>query len=74
MNNPNSHFHFTRRHLLAGVSAGAALAAASPAAAVLRLDVTQGNVQPMPIALPDFLMQPGLSDPGMGRTITQIIH
>ena len=26
-----------------------------PAQAVLKLDVTQGNVQPMPIALPDFL-------------------
>jgi len=24
-------------------------------AAVLRLDVTQGNVQPVPIAVPDFL-------------------
>ena len=47
---------FTRRGLLAGAGAGALLAAAArPAAAVLRLDITQGNVQPMPIALPDFL-------------------
>ena len=47
---------FTRRGLLAGAGAGALLAAAArPAAAVLRLDITQGNVQPIPIALPDFL-------------------
>ena len=39
-----------------GAAAGA-LAGLSPrtAAAVLRLDITQGNVQPMPIALPDFV-------------------
>jgi TolB protein len=72
MNNPNSHFHFTRRHLLAGVSAGAALAAASPAAAVLRLDVTQGNVQPMPIALPDFLSG-APAEANLSRDITNII-
>ncbi len=48
--------HLTRRHLLAGAGAGA-LAALAPqtARAVLRLEITQGNVQPMPIALPDFL-------------------
>ena len=44
-----------------------------PAAAQLKLDVTQGNIQPMPIALPDFLAEPGVPDPGMGRNITQII-
>ena len=27
----------------------------------------------MPIALPDFLTEPGVPDPGMGRNITQII-
>jgi TolB protein len=43
-----------------------------PAAAMLKLDVTQGNVQPLPIALPDFLAA-GLPDPDAGRTVTQII-
>jgi len=43
-----------RRRLLAGAGALAAFAA-TPAGAVLRLDITQGNIQPMPIALPDFL-------------------
>lgn len=44
-----------RRALLAGASAGLLAGALRPARAVVRLDVTQGNVQPMPIALPDFL-------------------
>src|SRR2546421_9234512 len=43
-----------------------------PAQAVLRLDVTQGNVQPLPIALPDFVGV-GLPDPGAARGVTQII-
>jgi TolB protein len=61
----------SRRSLLAG--AGAALAlAARPASAVVRLDVTQGNVQPMPIALPDFV--PGApAESGVARDITNII-
>jgi TolB protein len=45
-----------RRHVLAGAGAGViALMAPRPAAAVLRIDVTQGNVQPLPVALPDFV-------------------
>ncbi|HWM82712.1 MAG TPA: Tol-Pal system beta propeller repeat protein TolB [Pseudolabrys sp.] len=48
-----------RRVLLAGAGFGAGLGLASfggirRAAAVLRLDVTQGNVQPMPVAITDF--------------------
>ena len=49
----------SRRRLitLGGGTAMAALAglAPQPAAAVLKLDVTQGNVQPVPIAIPDFV-------------------
>ena len=45
-----------RRRLLLGAGAGAvATMIGRRAGAVVRLDVTQGNVQPMPIALPDFL-------------------
>ena len=46
----------TRRTMLGGAAA-VALWAASPRAAqaVLSIDVTQGNPQPMPIALPDFV-------------------
>jgi TolB protein len=39
--------------LLAAVSAFAA-----PASAALHVDVTQGNIQPMPIAIPDFIGGP----------------
>jgi TolB protein len=47
---------FNRRNLLAGAGAGALAAFASrPAGAVVSIDITQGNIQPMPIALPDFL-------------------
>jgi TolB protein len=48
--------HLTRRHVVAigAVAAGLTLTARR-AAAVLQLDVTPGNFQPMPIAIPDFL-------------------
>jgi TolB protein len=66
----------SRRRLLAlgaGAAAGACAGLAPhPAAAVVKLDVTQGNVQPIPIALPDFTGN-GLRDPGMARAVTQII-
>ncbi|MGB7258058.1 MAG: hypothetical protein WBD48_08290, partial [Pseudolabrys sp.] len=46
----------SRRRLLIGAGTGALIAAGvRPAVAVLRLDITQGNIQPMPIALPDFI-------------------
>jgi TolB protein len=63
----------SRRRLLALGAAGA-LVGLSPqrAAAVLKLDITQGNIQPIPIALPDFA---GIAtqDPALGRNISQII-
>jgi TolB protein len=65
--------HLDRRHLLAGVGAGAlALLAPRRAAAVLKLDVTQGNVQPLPIAIPDFV---GVSptDVETARNVSRII-
>jgi TolB protein len=73
MNNPMSRDLLSRRHLLlAGAGAGALIATAGPAAAVLRLDVTQGNVQPMPIALPEFV--PGApAESNLSRDITNII-
>lgn len=68
----------TRRRVLAlGAGLGAGLGAAaglSPRAAwaVLRIDITQGNIQPMPIALPDFVGgTPG--DVEVARNVTQII-
>jgi TolB protein len=64
----------SRRKVVTAGGAAAALAGlrVTPARAVLRLDVTQGNVQPMPIAIPDFL--PGSpADAETARTVTQVI-
>ncbi|MBZ0138707.1 MAG: Tol-Pal system protein TolB, partial [Pseudorhodoplanes sp.] len=64
----------TRRRILA-LGAGAALGAVAglrPAGAVLRIDVTQGNIQPMPIALPDFAGG-AQGDIDVARNVTQII-
>jgi TolB protein len=64
----------SRRGILVAGGAAAALTGlrVSPARAVLRLDVTQGNVQPVPIAVPDFL--PGTpADTEAARLVTQII-
>jgi TolB protein len=45
---------FDRRRLLAGAGALAAFGT-TPARAVLRLDITQGNIQPMAIAVTEFI-------------------
>jgi TolB protein len=58
--------------LAGGAAAAAAGLRVSPAQAVLHLDVTQGNVQPVPIAIPDFI--PGTpGDAEAARTVTQVI-
>src|SRR5882757_8065766 len=66
----------SRRRLImlgAGAAAGA-LAGLSPqrATAVLKLDITSGNVQPIPIAVPDFVSV-ATQDPAAGRNVSQII-
>jgi TolB protein len=64
----------TRRRALAlgAYASGGALVGAlmpSPAAAQLKLDITQGNVQPVPIAIPDFVAgTSGDNDPARGMT------
>ncbi len=53
---PTLDFALTRRRALAlGAAAGGLALSPRYAGAVVRLDVTQGNIQPMPIALPDFV-------------------
>src|SRR6202011_1895 len=55
-----------------GAAAGMAGLRGSPARAALRLDVTRGHVQPMPIAIPEFI--PGTpGDADAARTVTQIV-
>jgi TolB protein len=59
--------------LSAGAAAGALLGLAPRTAeAVLRLDVTQGNVQPIPIAIPEFLAV-ATADPAVGRNVGHIV-
>jgi len=66
----------SRRRVLAG-AAGLSFAAAaaglwSRVRAAPRITITEGNMQPMPIALPDFVGS-ALPDPAMARGVTQII-
>jgi TolB protein len=51
----------------------ALLAFAAPAAAALRVDVDQGNVQPMPIAIPDFIA-PTAGDTVAAQNIAKVIR
>src|SRR5271169_6979845 len=64
----------TRRHalILGAAGIGAAALSGGPAQAVLRVDVNKGNVQPVPIALPDFLAG-SPADTEAARGISQII-
>ena len=65
----------SRRRLLAlGAASTSALALGWPrvADAALKIDITQGTVQPLPIALPDFLGGAG-GDSEMARNVTGII-
>jgi TolB protein len=64
----------SRRSVLIAGGAAAAIAGlrVAPARAALRLNITRGNVQPMPIAIPEFVAgSPG--DVEMARTVTAVI-
>lgn len=60
-----------RRVLLTGAAAVAGLSS-HDARAVLRVDVTQGIVQPVPVALPDFVGG-SPADVEVARNVTQVI-
>jgi TolB protein len=63
----------TRRSWLAGAAAGAALGLGPRSAgAVVSIDVTQGNIQPIPIAIPDFVGGTP-NDAEVARNISQVI-
>jgi TolB protein len=47
--------------------------AATPASAALRVDVNQGNVQPLPIAIPDFASAQS-GDLGSGQNIAGVVR
>ncbi|HTZ04026.1 MAG TPA: Tol-Pal system beta propeller repeat protein TolB [Xanthobacteraceae bacterium] len=61
-----------RRALAVGAAAGGLLFAAPRARAVVRLDITQGNFQPMPIAISKFIGG-GEGDDDVAGGVTQII-
>ncbi|MFK8250341.1 Tol-Pal system beta propeller repeat protein TolB [Ancylobacter terrae] len=64
-----------RRHLLAGAGAamGLGLVGTRPAHAVLKLDVTQGTVQPLPIAITEFVGGGSPQDAEAGKGVSTII-
>ena len=65
--------HLTRRRALAlGALAGGLTLSPRFAAAAVQLDISQGNFQPMPIALPDFIAGTA-SDGETAHGATQII-
>ncbi|MEE2690649.1 MAG: Tol-Pal system beta propeller repeat protein TolB [Pseudomonadota bacterium] len=49
-----------------------ALLAAAPGEARVRIDITQGTVEPMPIAVPEFIAA-GPTAQGVGRDITDVV-
>jgi TolB protein len=55
--------------LLAALAAFSAAFATGPAHAALQVDVTQGNAQPLPIAIPDFV-----GDPATGANIAGVVR
>jgi len=66
-------FSVTRRQALAlGAAAGGLTLTARHAAAVVRLDITEGNFQPLPIAIPNFFGGAD-SDNDTAVGVTQII-
>jgi TolB protein len=68
-----SGFLLTRRRTLTlGVLAGALTFTARRAGAVVRLDITEGNFQPLPIAIPKFLAG-GQDDGDTASAVTQIV-
>jgi TolB protein len=77
--NCNAVFHgqLARRRFVLGTAAAAAVGMGAtllgrPAQAVLRFDLNQGNFQPVPIALPDFLAG-SPADAESARSISAII-
>jgi TolB protein len=63
---------FKRNRNLALALFGLALALAGPARAALELNITQGTIQPLPIAIPDFTGD-GSVDPQVAQEISSVV-
>ncbi len=63
------------RKLATGFAAIALLTLAyvTPASAALQVDVNQGNIQPLPIAIPDFVA-PGAGDAAPAQNIAKVVR
>jgi TolB protein len=57
------------KNLALAIAALLGLIFATPALAALQVDVNQGNVQPLPIAIPDFI-----GDPSAGPNIAKVVR
>ncbi|MEI9888663.1 MAG: Tol-Pal system beta propeller repeat protein TolB [Rhizomicrobium sp.] len=55
------------------IAVAALFALLTPASAALRVDVDQGNIQPMPIAIPDFAA-PAAGDAAVAQNIAKVIR
>ena len=72
---PGAGDNFGRRGFVAASAAMASIAAAAPALAQLRIDITRGQVQPIPIAIVPFAgaASGSADDAAMGRQIRDIV-
>ena len=61
-----------RQALIAAFAALIGLGAAAPAGARVRIDITQATVEPMPVAVPDFIGTDSQLT-GLGRDVTGVI-
>src|SRR6516225_1311040 len=65
-------FPLTRRTLTLGALAGGLALLPRRARAAVRLDITEGNFQPLPIAIPEFFAA-GQDDSEAANAVTQIV-
>jgi TolB protein len=73
MHDDRSDSFLTRRHTLAlGAVAGGMALMPRGARAIVRLDITEGNFQPLPIAIPKFFTA-GQDDGEAANAVTQIV-
>jgi TolB protein len=59
--------------LISAVAVGLLLLLAAPAMAALQVDVNQGNIQPLPIAIPDFVA-PAPGDTSPAQNIARVVR
>jgi TolB protein len=67
-----AHSSLSRVSRLAAIFLVIAALAPVPARAVVELNITQGTIQPLPIAIPDFVGD-GSVDPGVAREISGVV-